>query len=438
VSRLFTNPLIIFLFFFFAAATYAPPQAPTPAKTSKIAEITIDGAKKFPSDQIAAASGLKSGDAVTAQQIQDAANRLAALGIFSTVNFHYTTKGDGIALSFQVQEAPLYPISFDNFPWFTDRELADTIRSQVGLFSGEAPDSGALVDEMSIVLEDLLASKNIKGSVAHQLLAKAIGDGMMMQFHLDGPALRVQSVQFGDALATSSERLKDRIPDLKGQPYSRFAIELFENEHVRPLYAMKGFIRAQIGPPQARLTVDLDNPPLPGVDVLIPVTPGVAYTWKGATWQGNTAFTTGVLDGAFGLKPGDIADGIKIEAEWQRIESEYKRHGYLDMMLDAQPEFDDASKQVSYHVELAEGPQYRMGDMVITGLSLDAEKRLRRTWQLPAGQVFDNGYYENIAKELQKPSAAIFGEMPIHYNEFGHFLRPNADRHTVDVLLDFK
>jgi outer membrane protein assembly factor BamA len=106
--------------------------------------------------------------------------------------------------------------------------------------------------------------------------------------------------------------------------------------------------------------------------------------------------------------------------------------------LDPRQEFDDANKQVSYHVEIAEGPQFRMGDMVITGLSLDAEKRLRRTWQLPAGQVFDNGYYENMAKELQKPTTAIFGEMPVHYNEFGHFLRPNADRHTVDVLLDFK
>jgi len=106
--------------------------------------------------------------------------------------------------------------------------------------------------------------------------------------------------------------------------------------------------------------------------------------------------------------------------------------------LNPQQEFDDANRQVSYRVEIAEGSQYRMGDMVITGLSLDAEKRLRRVWQLAAGQVFDNGYYDNMTKELQKPTAAVFGEIPIHYNEFGHFLRPNTDRHTVDVLLDFK
>jgi hypothetical protein len=41
-------------------------------------------------------------------------------------------------------------------------------------------------------------------------------------------------------------------------------------------------------------------------------------------------------------------------------------------------------------------------------------------------------------KLLSKPSRDIFGELPVHYNEFGHLLRPDANRHTVDVLLDFK
>ena len=129
---------------------------------------------------------------------------------------------------------------------------------------------------------------------------------------------------------------------------------------------------------------------------------------------------------------------MKIESEWQRIESEYTRHGYLDVQINKQPQFDEAARQVSYNVEIAEGPQYRMGEMIVTGLSIDAEKRLRRTWQMAPGQIFDNGYYETITKELVKPTPAVFGEMPVHYFEFGHFLRPDPDRHTVDVLLDFK
>jgi len=58
-----------------------------------------------------------------------------------------------------------------------------------------------------------------------------------------------------------------------------------------------------------------------------------------------------------------------------------------------------------------------MGDMVITGLSVDAEMRLRQAWQIAPGQVFDDGYYESHLEILAKPSRDIFGELPVHYNE---------------------
>jgi outer membrane protein assembly factor BamA len=439
VKRIFLACTVVH-FFIFATTLAVRAQAPaaTSAPSSTIASIKITGAQKFPADQIAAASGLKSGDVVTKDQIQDATNRLASLGIFSSVNFRYTSLGDAINLEFQVQEAPTYPISFDNFPWFTSDEIGSAIRNQVGLFTAEAPGDGKMVDEISAVIENLLASQKIKGEVVHQLLTKPVGEGMVMQFRIDGVPLRVQSVQFGEPVAASSERLKDRMGDLRGQPYSLFAAEIFENEHVRPLYATKGFLRAQIGPPQTQLIPDANDPKQTAVAVSIPITPGPAYAWKGVSWQGNSAVQSSDLDAAVNLKPGEVADGMKIEAQWQKIESYYSQHGYLDLKLTPEPQFDDVAHQISYRVSISEGPQYRMGDMVITGLSLDAEKRLRQAWQIAPGQVFDDGYYELHVKILSKPSREIFGDLPVHYNEFGHLLRPDTSRHTVDVLLDFK
>ena len=250
MKRIFLAFVAVHFILFADLSVRAQTPAANSPPSSAIASIKVIGTQKFPSDQVITASGLKSGDTVTAAQIQDATNRLAALGTFSAVNFRYTSKGDAIDLEFRVREAPTYPISFDNFPWFTDSEIGNAIRSQVGLFTGEVPGDGTMIDQMTAVIENLLASQKIKGSVAHQLLAKPVGDGMMMQFRLEDVQLRVQSVEFGDSIASNSERLKDRIPDIKGQSYSLFAVEVFENEHVRPLYASKGFLRAQIGPPQ--------------------------------------------------------------------------------------------------------------------------------------------------------------------------------------------
>jgi hypothetical protein len=108
------------------------------------------------------------------------------------------------------------------------------------------------------------------------------------------------------------------------------------------------------------------------------------------------------------------------------------------MKMDADAQLDDAAHQVSYRVKLTEGSQYRMGEMIITGLSLDAEKRLRQAWQIAPGQVFDETYYDSHMTLLARPSRDVFGDLPVHYNEFGHLLRPDANRHVVDVLLDFK
>jgi outer membrane protein insertion porin family len=438
VKRFLIAFVAAYFFLFAALSVRAQTPAATSSPSSTIASIKVTGGKKFPVEQVIAASELKPGDSVTATQIQDATNRLAALGIFSSVNFRYTSKGDTINLEFQVQEAPAYPVSFDNFPWFSDSEIGNAIRKDVGLFTGEAPGDGTMIDEMTAVIEDLLASQKIRGNVTHQLLANAVGDGMVMQFRVEGVQLRVQSVQFGDSVAADSERLKDRISDIKGQPYSLFAIEVFENEHVRPLYAAKGFLRAQIGPPQTRLIPDTNDPKETAVELSIPITPGPVYSWKGVSWLGNVAVQSPDLDRAVDLKPGEIADGMKIEDLWQKVESYYGQHGYLDMKLTPEPQFDDAGHQISYRAIISEGAQYRMGDMIITGLSLDAEKRLRQAWQIAPGQIFDDGYYEMHMKLLSKPNRDIFGALPVHYNEFGHLLRPDSSRHTVDVLLDFK
>jgi outer membrane protein assembly factor BamA len=408
------------------------------APSSVIASIKVTGAQKFPADQIIAASGLQAGDVVTTVKIQEATNLLTALGLFTSVNFRYAAKGNAINLEFQVQEAPTYPIVFDNFPWFTGAELGDAIRKQVGLFTGEAPDGGTIVDEMTGVIEDMLAAQKIKGNVTHQLLTAPVGDSMVMQFRLDGPSLRVQSLQFGDPLAANSERLKDRVSDIKGQRLSLFAIELFEAEHVRPIYAAKGYLRAQIGPPQMHLVPDMYDPKESAVELSIPIALGSVYTWKGATWQGNQILPSTDLDAGLELKPGDVADGIKIAAQWQKVEAEYGKRGYIDMKLAADPQYDDTAHRISYRVSISEGEQYHMGQMVITGLSVEAEKRLREAWQIAPGQVFDDGYYEMHVKILARPSREIFGNLPVHYNEFGHLLRPDANHHTVDVLMDFK
>jgi len=69
-------------------------QSNAPGKTAKIASIAVTGSTKIPSDQFVAATGLKSGDVVSAAQIQEVADRISALGLFSSVKYRFSSKGD--------------------------------------------------------------------------------------------------------------------------------------------------------------------------------------------------------------------------------------------------------------------------------------------------------------------------------------------------------
>ena len=404
----------------------------------KIAAIKATGLRRYTEAQIVAASSLRVGEVVGSEEIQAAADRLVQLGPFSTVRFRFSSLGENVTVEFQVEEAPTVPVSFDNFPWFTDAELTDALKQAVGLFDGTAPEQGSILDAMTTTLEKLLAGRGVRATVERTLMADPTRDGMMLQFKAVGASLRINAVQFGDALAAESKRVQERLSDLVGKPYSRFAVEVFANEQVRPLYLERGHLRVRVDTPSARFTGNPERPLPDSVLVVVPIERGPVYGFGGVQWQGNGAFVPAVLNEFLGLKTGEIADGMKIAAGWHRVEDEYGRRGYLDVKVQAEPVYDDAAKRVTYRVTISEGPTYRMGELVITGLSLAAENKLREAWRLPKGQVFDRVHFDQFLSMLQTNRAAIFGELPVHYDEAGHWLRTNPETRAVDVLLDFK
>jgi outer membrane protein assembly factor BamA len=162
------------------------------------------------------------------------------------------------------------------------------------------------------------------------------------------------------------------------------------------------------------------------------------YHWKGVEWSGNSVLSTITLTNSVGLKSGDVADGMAIEAGWDRVRDEYGRRGMLQTKVEPNATYDDAAHTVAYSVHIEEGKSFRYGSMVITGLSPNAERYLRDAWPIPQSQVFDKAKYEDFLTKLQARSTDIFKDLPIHYDEVGHWLQPDAAAGTVNVLLDFK
>jgi len=419
-------------------AAHAPAQQSTAAGTGKVAAITVSGTKRYPTDQIAAASGLEIGQVVGRDDLQAAADKLADLGIFSQVNYRFKTVAGGVALEFVVQDALTVPVEYDNIPWFTDDELTAALKSAVGLFDGTAPESGTILDQMTAALKALLPQRGIHAVVERDLTEDPLSDGKMIEFHLDGDALPVASLQFSDPAVSADARVHQSLSDIIGKPYSRMTIELFELEQVRPMFVATGHLQVRFAAPVVRFQGDPNGPAPSKVVVSLAITPGPVYHWGGAQWNGNTLMDAATLNAIVALKQGDVADGMAIAAAWDKIAQSYQHQGHLDAKLTPQETIDDTTGSVTYNVSIDEGPLYRMGDLVITGLSLDGENRVRAAFHLSPAQIFDQVYVDQFIASLQKPTTEIFGDLPVHYSECGHWVRPNTSTHMTDVLLDFR
>jgi outer membrane protein assembly factor BamA len=416
-----------------------PARAQTPAPaTANLHEIRTEGLKTFPEAEVVVLSQLEKGSQVGKPDLQAAADRLLQTGMFAKVNYSFQTRGDGLTVTFQLEEAPRVPIYYDNLPWFSDGELADAIRKKVPYFDGTLPEAGAVVDQVSDTLKELLASHQLNVTVEHELLASPLADGNVQVFRVDSGAFYIASVEFSDPAVAASHVVQQQLADVQGKPFSRMTIDLFLSEQLRPFYLQQGFLRAKLGPPEVRLTGN-PNQKLPEqIPVFVPVATGAVYHWKEAQWSGNSVLSSFTLSNAIGLKRGDVANGMQIEAGWDRAREEYGHRGYLDAKLDPVVSYDDQTHTVSYTVSVKEGAQYHYNTMVLTGLSVAGESRVHQMWLTAAGAVFDKSAFEAFLIKLQTHPAEIFGELPVHYDTVGHWLRTDPDKHLVDVLLDFK
>ena len=425
----------------FAACSLAIPfvsgqlVAQTPSASGTLASVQVTGSHRFTSNQITTVLTLRSGNKVNREDMQTAADRLAGLGLFASVQYRFSDVESGVKVEYQVTDSPGVPATFDNFPWYTDEEIEGALKTSVVLFDGMAPQSGTILDAMSSSLEKLISERGMHANVSHNLVTGPDGKQLVQLFRIEGPVLKVQSVEFSDALAASDRGIQQSLAPLIGKPFSRSAFELFEFEQVRPVYLSHAFLHVKFARPLPRFSGN-PNQPLPdSVVVVAPIEPGPAYAWGGATWSGNTLIPSAELNRLAELKPGETADGIKLEGTWEHVREAYARRGYLDANVNPAPQYDDARATVTYAVSIAEGPQYRMGNLVLSGLSLEGERRIRASWTIAQDAVFNKEAYDQF---LETGVTQAFRGLPFHYQKIGRFLQEDAKSGKVDVMLDFQ
>ena len=96
------------------------------------------------------------------------------------------------------------------------------------------------------------------------------------------------------------------------------------------------------------------------------------------------------------------------------------------------PKFDDSKSSVHYDVIVAEGDQYKMGELEILGLDTQAKAKMEAAWTLRQGEPYNADY---LTKFLSETGQLL--PRGVHWT-VGTHATPDAKDKTVDVEIHFK
>ena len=417
-----------------ALLSFTSPARPQSAR--RIARIEFEGLHNLTTENVTAMTGLKVGDPFSVPALDSAAQHLVDSGLFKNVGYRTRTVGASVTITFQVEEQKSNnsPVVFDNFIWFSDEELATTVKGVLPSFTGSVPDTGNTTELIRQSLQELVSSRKLPGTVEYSLTETG------HVYRIGGISLPLCTFHFPGAQDVSEEKLGATMKSQTEPNYSRAAAAAFPQYGLYPLYYELGHLRATFGAPVAK--PDTSGKCENGVDLTIPVNEGLVYSWASSQWSGNQVLTPTQLDAALGMKTGEVANGKKFDKGKHEVEKTYGQQGYIQAHLNSAPEFDDSARQVTFKIAISEGPQFHMGTIDFKGFSATDRGTLIESWKLKSGDVYDASYIDRFFREdarvvisriLQERRATQ--TKPVSLDPHTHVNRQSL---TVDLVIELK
>lgn len=410
---------------------------------AKLAKIEFEGLQRLAPEQLIKTSGLEIGQSVDPATLDAAAQRLLDSGLIKKLGYRYRPTGNQATVIFQIEEAAggEHRVIFDNFIWFTDEELMNAVRRGVPTFNGSVPDAGNLTDAVARALQLFLSEQKIVGKVEYLPATDRTGKIDAHIFVVREIKMPICTLHFPGAQNVDESRLTRAAQELLGTEYSKSFADAFAANSLFLLYREVGQLRAAFAPARGKPASNATCKD--GVDLTIGVAEGAVYSWNKAEWSGNQALAEQELDAALGMKSGEVANGLKFDKGALAVQKAYGRRGYITAALRSRPEFDDAGEKVLYRIEVREGPQYRMGTLIIKGFPDNIANFLRGKFEMRPGDVYDQGYVEeffkgpfrDIMRTLAEERVAQGKTLP---KNVGTDAKPNRSSLAVDLTIELR
>jgi outer membrane protein assembly factor BamA len=380
-----------------------------------VTKIVFDGKMPYTQADLETASGLKAGDHLTKDTMQQAAQRLIDTGAFGDLEVTLDGPTKAISVVFKVKPADpsrMLAAGFENFVWWSHDELIAEIHRRVPLFNGSLPEAGSLQQTVQDALQQMLAEKHIEATLSTKIYDAGPGrPDRTIEYRIDSPNIQLHSFQLEGVSADKVSEISKITSSLAGSRYNEGVTGSGITDRILAVYRDAGFLDASLDNLTRAITAPA--PERIDLDLFATIKPGAPYHVSKIDWAGSPIISSQDFAAASKLRPGDLASQQALRASLAAIIVAYRRQGYLDVSVDATPQLDTANHLVTYTVAAVSGEQYHLHEVQPVGLTPDSRATFDIAWKLRPGDLYDATYLEtflkaNVAQPYLQPYSVTY------------------------------
>jgi outer membrane protein assembly factor BamA len=396
------------LFLFLTAALILSASLPAAAQKFLPKTIQFKGDPEYSDQELLAAAGLKTGTVLNFAEMKEHSQKLMDTGVFDTLNFKF----DGVDLIYTlIPSTNLYSIRLENLPLSPGKELEAALHERFPLYHGKVPSEGGIMEGVRGALEEMLAARGIKATVAAEAYADLkLHKVTAITYSITAPPVRVGTVYLEGVSAAMQARVNGIAKHEAGTPFDT------ENSGINIEHALQLFYEEE-GYAAVKIHAARSSDPVATADAIdipfsVTVEEGKLYKLGAIHLPPNALVTQPEIDKIFGPDVHAVAKGQKLRNTWFMIASRYKSAGYLDCKVTPHPEFDETSGTVSYTVEVEPGPVYHLAFVKFENVSDELRSHLMRVWQMLPGDIFDESYVASFIIKAEKEDPVLMQSLP--------------------------
>lgn len=401
-------------------------QQPPADAAFPVGAIAVTGATRFKAEQVVQVSGLVVGSPIKVAELQAAAKRMTETGMFSNVSYRYTVTGGRLQITLEIEEAKwTIPVVFDNFVWMTETELAGEVGREMVTFDGHVPATDNARTFLTSILQKSLASRSLPGTVVVVPSLNLKTRAQQYLARVAGPAPRLCAVELSGTSPAMNREVRSVTDPLAGTDYSRSYLTGMSAGTLVDLYRKRGHWGVAVSEPEVTMDAGCG-----GVTARLAFNEGPVYLWDGADWSGTAALSGDHLTPMLSQRVGDVADHTKLEAGVRKVLDSYGTIGHLTASVTYTTNLTPDTRRARFALAVTEGPQFRMGTLIVTGFEAKDAEQLQKKWKLKAGDIFNAAVAQAFSRDDLAPFLRQKGFRPT-----GIEVRPGAQPQTVDVTI---